>query len=133
MNFTMCLEVEEGCSLDLVKSILEKKSRTIEVGKNVLIGNLAESNARFIFKDVADSSHPFAGEGCYQWKVSVRGSFSCQYESLKEVAQELESILKELNMLCAANFVFSFQYESIFAEKKEGSFFIYQNLFMEDE
>lgn len=131
MNFTMCLEVEEGCGLDLVKNILEGKSKIFEAEENILLGNLAKSNARFVFKKVNDVSHPFAGEECYKWNVSIRGSFTCQYESLEEVAQELEFILRELDLLCAANFVFSFQYESIFAEKKDGTFFVYKNLSME--
>lgn len=112
----MVFEFEGFPSETRLASILESLGAPVSFEKAGFVGNFPESNAFFVFTNnpsleeiATDQMQPLG------WEIGARLAVHCPVSLLEESAKELESLIAEMDKTLKARFLFSFQYESVYA------------------
>ena len=118
MTIMMSLEIEEGVSFDELSLVLCSMG-DCSVDAKHLIGNFRYSNCYFVFRYVFPSDDVATDGVLVDWKVGVRGAFHCSIEMLAECSEDIKMFLENFSKEFDFKFVFSFQYESVYAWRDE--------------
>ncbi|MDO7895297.1 hypothetical protein [Pseudomonas citrulli] len=115
MTITMFLEIESGATLGTIQHVVQNIANTVTVGKNSLEGYFSASNGFFYF-EMLEPPSTVSAEGCMvDWLVGVMGAFHCPLHELEQSWREIRHVMEELSLVSSARFVFSFQYDSVYA------------------
>jgi hypothetical protein len=125
MTIAMSLEIESGVSIEEISLVLSEVGAEVRVNSGDVSGNLKLSNAYFVFLR-CDGLNEVVAEGVrVSWSVGVRGAFHCPVGSLAESAEDIKRFLTAFSEKKRYGFVFSFQYESVYAIRdKDGLRFL---------
>ncbi|MEN7530761.1 hypothetical protein [Cupriavidus sp. DL-D2] len=121
MSIMMVFEAETGISeVDFRKALVSSGVKDFYVNGRSIRGNFPLSNMYFSFQRESIEKSKINAEG-YEgnWVVGMRCIFVYVIENLDECRRQLKNFLAEISRVSAANWVLSFQYESIYATRDD--------------
>lgn len=119
MTITMSIEIEAGISIEEISLVLSEVGTEFFVDSDGASGNFKTSNAYFVFRKCDEFDEVVTEGANVNWAVGVRGAFHCPVNSLAESSDDIKRFLKTLSEKKSCRFIFSFQYESIYAVRDE--------------
>jgi hypothetical protein len=112
----MVFEFEGHPPVEKIKNVLATMGASLELESSGFSGSFSESNAFFVYSDypclegiATDQADPLG------WMIGARLVVHCPISTLEESAHELDRFMAEVTAAMETRFLFSFQYESIYA------------------
>jgi hypothetical protein len=122
VSFSLDLEIDDRISKDEVLDVLRgMKFEISQEGRDGVRGNFPASNMFAVVKWVSDPNEMApkteGADFAKNWKIAVRASFYYVLSNYDECSAEMNKFLSNLNNICDAYFIFSFEKEKIYAVK----------------
>ncbi|MFV3404170.1 hypothetical protein ACNFIC_09450 [Pseudomonas sp. NY15463] len=115
----MSLEIATGTSMQEIGSVLSGVGAEVCIDNDDLSGNLGASNTYFVFRKCHELEQVVTEGVSVSWAVGVRGAFHCPVDSLAQGSSDIKRFLTDLSEKNQCYFIFSFQYESVYAVRDE--------------
>lgn len=115
MGLTMCIEIEQGASMEGIACSLKALDVQLDAEGASVSGFFQRSHCQFGFEYDSSPLHLLAESVQVDWRVGLRGSFHYRADNLHSSWADIVAFIQRYAASQPFEFVVSFQFESAYA------------------